>query len=154
MKNVVQQRGLARPEKAGEHCDRKFGVNLHGWRMLGCHIGKISCCRRASQSGPKQLRISVQEETVRVQRLLPTLSMSTHPTLPKGCARPISSNWFASSGTRRSQKRPRKRNRLRATKWGHRCSRRSNRLEPRTKMAWPDSESCTRNLRRHPLNPT
>ena len=108
VKNVVQQRGLARPEKAGEHRDRKFVVNLHGWCMLGCHIGKISCCRSASQSRPRQLCISAQEETMRVQRPLPTLNMSTHPTLPKGCARPIFSNLFASSGTRRSQKRPRK----------------------------------------------
>ena len=89
----------------------------HGWCMLGCHIGKISCCRSASQSRPLP-GISAQEEAMRVQRPLPTLEHVNTPTLPKGCARPIFSSLFASSGTRRSQKRPRKRNRLRATKRG------------------------------------
>ena len=149
--NVVQQRGLARSEKAGEHRKWKFVVNFHGWCKLGCHIGKMSCCRRANQSGPRPRRISMRGEKERMQRLLTTLNMSTPPMLPKGCARPISLNWFASSGTRRILKRPRRRNRLRATKWVHHCSKHSNRLEPQTKMAWPNSESCTRNLRRHPL---
>ena len=131
MKNVVQQRGLARPEKTGEHRDRKFGVNLHEWCMLGCHIGKISCCRSASQSRPKQLLFQRRKKQC-VCKASSTLSMSTPPMLPKGAPDPF----FELVCIERYTAKPettKKQNRLRATKWGHRCSRRSNRLEPRTK---------------------
>lgn len=135
VKDVVQQRGLARPKETGKHCNWKFRVSIHAQCIQGFRICRTSCCKNAGQSAQRLRRISPREGTRPMQKLPAAPTRSTSPMLPTNCAKPKFLNSFSLIDIRPVRRRSKRRNRRHATKSGHRCSMSLNKLVPQTKMA-------------------